>query len=301
MFKSTLVDSVVAVLCDSGFRVVDCRGSRSSFDILARNPERLLLIKALANIEGLSHENACELKAVASLLGGIPLVVSQRMKSSELTDGTVYDRHGVYVTNPKTLSDIINDRSPKAYSTRGNYCVHVNTTLLTEVRRRHGYTQESLAKELNVSKQSVYRYESHGRMTLDVFGRLVGILGEGFAQTDFTLKHSHSDERVPDHDVTPMKRLVRKEFQNIGFDTTLTSAPFDMVACRERSVFSVVSNDWRRLEDKLTMLGEISELMGSYGLCISERKVKAGVSVISPRDLAQIKSPKELFKLLSDQ
>jgi putative transcriptional regulator len=302
MLKSGLVESAVSLLCESGFRTVDCRGSRSSFDIVAKREGDVLLVKALANVEGLSRESAEELKAVASLLEAAPVVLSERMKSSDLADGTVYDRYGVYVVNARTLAEIVNDRAPKAFSTRGNYCVHVDTGLLAEARRRHGLTQESLAEKIGVSKQSVYRYESHGRVSVDVFDRLTRLFGDEFVQSHFKLQSGRSGQvSMPKSQMTSFKRLVCKEFEQMGFDTSLTHAPFDVVASREEKVFSVVSNDWRRLEGKLSVLDEVSEVLGGYRLCISERKVKTEVSVMSPQELSEIKTTRELFKLLSDK
>jgi putative transcriptional regulator len=299
MLKSHLVDSAVKSLSAAGFRTVDCTGSRSSFDLLAKRGGTLLLIKTLSNVEGMSREAASELKSVASLLGGSPLVVSQRMKSSDLADNTVYDRHGVSVCNIATLGGIAAGRPPGVYSTRGNYCVHINAGRLSQLRREHGMTQDSVARELGVSKQSVYRYERQGRVSLDVFQGLVGMFGDGFAEPQMHLGRSF-DGKPAKHAVTSFKRMVYREFEGMGFDTVQTNAPFDMVATGEHTVFGVVSNDWRRLGEKLEVLEEISEFLGGYSVCISERKVKARVSVLSPRELAQVKSPHDLFKLLSE-
>jgi putative transcriptional regulator len=300
MLKAGLVGSAVRMLSESGFEVVDCSGSRSSFDVLAKRDEMLILVKVLSNVEGLSGGAAAELKAVSAILGGVPVVVSQRMKSSELADGVVYDRYGVHVSNLRTFERLVNNSPPEAYSTRGNYCVHVNPGRLSEARRQMGLTQESLADRLGISKQSVYRYERSGRMSLDVFERLAGFFGEDLLEHDFKLTYDDSGGggRV-EGAVTSFKDLVRREFEGLGFSTSLTNAPFDMVARRDERVFSVVSNDWRRLQYKVSVLEDISRVMGGYSVCISERRVKTEVSVLSPKELAEVKSPRELFKLLS--
>ncbi|MFH1055902.1 MAG: helix-turn-helix domain-containing protein [Candidatus Altiarchaeota archaeon] len=302
MFKKGLVDSLLHMLAESDFRAVDCRGSRSSFDVLAKRGEMLLLVKALANVEGFSRESASELKIVSVLLGGVPVVVGERMKSSDLADGVVYDRYGICVSNIKTVEGIINGRQPRAHSERGNYCVRVDVGLLSEARRRMGLTQESLARRLGVSKQSVYRYESSGSVSLEVFERLIDLFGEDFAQSEFKLTFEKpqlpSDSNIIG---ASLKRMVRQEFEDIGFNTAMTNAPFDIIASQREKVFSVVSNDWRRLQDKLSVLEEVSEILDGYTVCISERRVRSSVSVMSPDELSKIKSPSELFKLLSNQ
>jgi putative transcriptional regulator len=222
------------------------------------------------------------------------------MKSSELADGVVYDRYGVYVSNLETLGEIIHDTPPRVYSTRGNYCVHINGRLLSDARRKMGLTQESLAKMLGVSKQSVYRYESSGRVSLDVFERLANLFDEEFSEPEFRLDFEQSAQPSSrGRKVTTLKRRVCSEFRSMGFNTVLTTAPFDLIASKDERIFSVVSNDWRRLRYKMAVLEGISELVGGYSVCISERRVEGETSVLSPKELAEIKTPRELFKLLS--
>jgi putative transcriptional regulator len=301
MLKTHIVASAIELMSEHGFRTVDCTGSRSSFDLLAKRGETLILLKTLSNVEGLSRDAALELKSVASLLGGVPLVVSQRMKSSELADDTLYDRYGVGVCNLATLRGIVSGKPPAVHSTRGNYFVKINAEKLSRLRQGSGLTQDSIARKLGVSKQSVYRYERHGRVTLDVFQRLVSLFGDGFVEPEESLHMSEAGEvRSGKFSVTSFKRMVYREFEGMGFDTVMTSAPFDMVATGEHKVFGVISNDWRRLSEKLEVLEEISEFLGGYSDCICERKVKAKVSVLSPRELAAVKSPHDLFKLLSE-
>lgn len=302
MFKHGLVDSVVKLLSESGFRTVDCRGSRSSFDVLAKREDSLILVKTLANVEGLSREGVSELKAVAELLGGVPVVVGEKMKTSDLADDVVYDRYGVCVSNVKTFDSIVNGNAPTVHSKRGNYCVQLNSGMLAAARRDLGLTQEELAHNLGVTKQTVYRYESSGSVSLDVFERLIEVFGRDILAPNFKLDFERGRaETLMESHITSFKRLVKEEFESIGFHTDLTNAPFDMVASQRERVFSVVSNDWRRLEDKINVLEEISDITGGYTVCISERRVKSETSVLSPEDLSKIKSPRELFKLLSDK
>ncbi|MBD3388518.1 MAG: helix-turn-helix domain-containing protein [Candidatus Altiarchaeales archaeon] len=301
MYKSSLVDAVLANLSNSGFEVVDCRGSRSSFDVLAKRKDMLLLVKVLSNVEGLSRPSVSELKRVSELLEAVPIVVSERMKSSLLNDGVVYDRYGVFVSTLNTLKEIIGNIPPRAYSTRGNYCVRVDRENLSDLRKMMGYTQDSFARELGVSKQSVYRYERSGRVSLEIFDKLVDMLGDDIRGADFKLTYEKSKLRDDSQGkITSLKRIVFNEFENMGFNTQLTNAPFDIVARSDQRVFSVVSNDWRRIKDKLSVLDEISDIVGGYSVCISERRLKGEMSVLSPGELAEIDSAEELFKLLSN-
>jgi putative transcriptional regulator len=302
MLKDNLVESVESLLQESGFRTVCTKGSHSSFDVLGKREETLFLVKVLANVEGLSRESILELKEVAAILGGLPIVVSQRMKSSELADDIVYDRYGVWVSNVQTLMRMVNYSPPKIHSKRGTYCVQVDPQTLTSARQRLGLTQESLARQLGVSKQSIYRYESSGSMSLEVFKRMKHFFKEDVVQVEPkpNVSSLHFEHQLNEPGkASSFKVKVRQEFETMGFDTALTNAPFDIVATEDDRVFSVVSNDWRRLDYKLSVLEEISDIVGGYGVCISDRRVKSDVSVLTPQELSEIKTPKDLFKLLS--
>ncbi|MBU0762949.1 MAG: helix-turn-helix domain-containing protein [Candidatus Altiarchaeota archaeon] len=299
MYKQALVGALASMLLEGGYRTVECRGSRSSFDLIARKDDRIFLVKVLSNIEALSRERAQELKNISSLLGGYPVVVSENMKNHMLSDGVVYDRYDVSVMNPSTFSLLINEGSPQAYSKRGSYCVEIDKDLLSRARKKLGYTQDDLAHEMGVSKQSIYRYENSGSVSIEVFEKMVEVLGENLLRTDFRLSQMPAEQQTIGLHLTPLKKLVDERFRNMGFKTTITNAPFDMVAAKGDRIFSVVSNDWRRLSEKLSVLEEMSSVLDGYTVCISERRVKSSVSVLNPDELSEIRSAREFFKRLS--
>lgn len=304
MQKDALVDAVISALEGEGFGAADCRGARSSFDVLARREDTLYLVKVLSNVEGLSRSTVAELERVSAILGAKPLVVASHMKSSKLSDCVLYDRYGVCVCTPETFAELIGGSSPSVYSTRGNYCVHVKATRLSRARKAKGFTQEELARKVGVSKQSIYRYEHSGTMSRDIFERLEEILGGGLAESVYS-ERFESHHRVRNSsgacsNVTSLKKLVYSEFKSMGFDTRYTKAPFDMVAESGERVYSVVSNDYRRIREKLTMIEELSSILGGYSLCISERRIRDEGTVLSPKELSEVPSPKELFKILSE-
>lgn len=303
MYKPSLIHEVGEILASSGFTTVECLGSRSSFDLVAKKKGKVLLVKVLSNVEGLSRPKAIELKHLSSILDAVPLVIAERMKNSRLSNSIVYDRYGVHVLNPYTLREILDAGAPKAYSKRGNYLVQVDRQRLVDARKRLGLTQEALADKLGISKQSVYRYESSGSISLDIFDKILEELGEDLLthNFDFFITPSAKREREVQRHTTALKDHVLSSFENMGFTASLTNAPFDIVASEKKRVFSVVSNDWRRLEEKVTTLEEITDVLGGYTVCVSERRVKTDMSVLSPSELSEIETAKQLFKLLREK
>lgn len=303
--KFSLIDAVVGVLSDSGFSVSDCRGIQSCFDIIARKGERILLVKVLMNIEGLTCKNSMELKGVASLLSATPMIVGDHMKSTELSDGVIYDRYGVSVVNMKTMREMMtSEKNPTVYSIRGNYCVNINPKSLTALRASCGLSQRELADRLKVSKQSIYRYESSGRISLHTAEKLVKFFdneGEKLA-----LMRKRVLEATPspvdgtfDVHLTELKKRIIGELNEIGFSTTPTNAPFDVLAQDKERVFTVISNDWRRIERRVSITAEISDIVGGYSACITERKVEVGAAVITPDELKEIRSCRELIRRIT--
>ncbi|HHQ45508.1 MAG TPA: helix-turn-helix domain-containing protein [Candidatus Altiarchaeales archaeon] len=299
--KAGLISSVLELLESCGFAVVDCSGSRSCFDILAKRGDTIFLVKVLSNIEGFNKTVAQELKSVAAALGAVPVVVGDRMKSHSLEDGVLYDRYRVLVSNAGTLGMLVSGEIPQIHAKRGKYCVSVNKDRLASLRERTGMTQAELAEMLDVSPHSVYRYERFGSMSLDVFERLKSIFAELDAlSADLMEVPEHQMNVSLERYLTEVKREVLREFRELGFDAFATNAPFDVLAKCGDPVYTVVSNDWRRIGRRLQIVEEITGLVGGYSVCVSERRVDADSVVLGLKDFREVKSSKDLYRLLKD-
>ncbi|MBM3308753.1 MAG: helix-turn-helix domain-containing protein [Candidatus Altiarchaeales archaeon] len=300
--KPQLLSKVVELLDGSGFSVSECMGSRSCFDLVARRGREIFLIKILSNIEGLNGNTVHELRKVASLVGGVPLVVGERLKSSRLLDGVLYERYGVQVFNVSTLRDVVCNVMPAVRSIRGNYCSRINSDLLRRLRERLDLTQEELARELGVSKQSVYRYESTGRVLSRIMEKMMNL----FEENERLLLHESVLHSVPLEDrsyrmhVTDMTKGVADKLSGMGFSTSITNAPFDVVARKDDTVYALVSDDYRRLEQKIALVDELMDLINGYGMCVTNRSIGSkGVAVLSPEELDEFSSARELFRRIS--
>jgi len=299
--KDKLIDRAVGLLQDLGFQVSDSRGTRSCFDIIAKERDNLFLIKVLINVEGLTHENAKELKNLANLISATPLVIGDHMKSTKLNEGVIYERHDVCVMGIVTLEYVLKNTSPAIYSIRGGYCVNVDSAHLVNIRKKNNLTQKELATELGISKQSIYRYEQFGRMSLEIAEKLIDMFKDDFiVPTKIFSSKEYYEEDIPQKHISELKKRVLSELQDIGFKTSLTNAPFDVIAKDKERVFTVVSNDWHRIERKINVSENISEIIGGYSVGISERKLESDVKVLTPDELMEIKSTKELIRLLRE-
>ncbi|MFC2154447.1 helix-turn-helix domain-containing protein [Candidatus Altiarchaeota archaeon] len=319
--KGELTSKVAELLRRDGFQVVDCQGIRSCFDLFARRGETLFVIKVVSNVEGFTSKSSVEIRQVANMLSGLPLIVTERMKHSDLKDGVIYSRHGVNVVTLNTLEGVIESTLASTYSIRGNYCTQLNPEKLVSLRKKYGLNQEDLAREVGVSKQSIYRYESSGRAAVDVAERLEEFFGQnlrkefGFFDLEGELQRPAKLEFGRDYHITELKRRVLQCFRDMGFSTSLTNAPFNVMASdselkrmREKprrgrtmiEVLSVVTNDPQKLDKRVSVVNEISEMVGGYSMTISERSFDVESKVIRPRDLEGISKRKELIRFLKE-
>ncbi|RLI90627.1 MAG: hypothetical protein DRO89_05515 [Candidatus Altiarchaeales archaeon] len=302
--KTSLINRAIDILKNAGYRVSDCSTSRSCFDILAKK-EKILLIKVLANIDGLTRRCSLELRNVASIISAIPLILSDHMKSAKLCRGIIYTRYNIQVINIATLEDIVNEKMPLIYSVRGNYCIKIDPSLLVKLRKELDMTQEELADELGISKQSVRRYEFYGRMSVEVAEHLMEILKNNIAiPNDVFISGPplHHGYDIMGRRLTKLRRMVLEKFRDMGFSAILTNAPFDIVAMEseDERILTTVSDDSRRLKRKIDTIDEISNIIGSYRVCISNRHEDSDVIIIKPRDLNKIKDSEELIQMLAN-
>ena len=309
--KSLITDKVINILKDRDFSVCDCQSIQSCFDIFAKK-EKVLLIKILMNIEGLTRASAMELKFASIALSGAPLLIGERMKNANLRDGVVYTRYGIHAFTCSTLRYILDEISPLIYSVRGDYVVNVGSELLKNLRTDAGMTMQELADELKISKQSIYRYEHSGVIPLNIVSELL-VFFEDFNESDIKFKNNIFNEQkageknreeikseiIAGHLTDLMKKVIC-EFNHIGFSTTSLNAPFDILAEEEEMVFTVVSNDLRTLKKKIKIVRKISDMTGSYKICVSEKKQDVDIFIIKPDELKEIGNSKELLKLLID-
>lgn len=302
--KDFLVRKAIALLECAGYQVSDCCMVRSCFDILARKEEKLLLIKILVNIEGLTSRSAAELKNVACALSATPLVLGDHMKSSLLSPDVIYTRYDLHVVNIEAFERILEEKPPQIYSIRGDYCVTVDSDLLSSIRRKADMTQDELAEKIGVSKQSIHRYESTGRISFEVAERLIDFLKDDLflPKEVFSPEIRHIEERVTES-ATGIKRGALHDLMKLGFDASLTNAPFDIYAVSrkpEERILTVVSNDRVGLQRKVEIMSTISEITGARKVCISNRTQKLDVVVIKPKRLSEMRDRDEFFDALVD-
>jgi putative transcriptional regulator len=123
--RDELLVRIRETLAKTGFYVSDPHNIRSiSFDVIARRDKQLLIIKALANIDSLSSDDAEELRILATTLDGKPMVIGLHSSSGDLEEGILYSRFGIPIISEATFHEhMLEGVPPFVYAAPGGLYV----------------------------------------------------------------------------------------------------------------------------------------------------------------------------------
>jgi len=164
MSRDVLVDQTIEILRHAGFLVSDrCDIRPRSFDIAARRGDTLLLCKILQNVDGLTEETASEMRLLAEILGGTPLVIGEKTRDQMFEDGVIYMRYKIVAVNIQTFYDyFIEGTTPLVSASPGGLYVPINGSALKEARLENNLSLGSLAGIIGVSRRTISKYEDEG-------------------------------------------------------------------------------------------------------------------------------------------
>ncbi len=142
-------------------------GCGGCFDLVAKKQTILLLLKLVTNIDSFREEQAFELRKLASMLDGFPLIIGKRIRSTtDIENSIVYTRYQIPAVSLETLYNLlVNHLPPLIYAHRGGFKVKFDGHLLKEKRLEKNYSMGDFAREVGISKRAIYEYE---RSTVDV-------------------------------------------------------------------------------------------------------------------------------------
>lgn len=281
----------------------------SCFDILARRDDEIFIIKFYKFIEGITKDNAEEMKNLSACLSAYLLVLAERSKNSPLNDDVVYSRYDISVVTYETFKKILDEEYPILYSTRGNYCAEIDKEVFLSIKAELNLTLENIAEMLNVSKQAVYRYETQGRIPQNVIEKFTEIFGNDVIKKVKISKPSQLQ--------SAKKGLyVTDKISALGFLTWEGSAAFNILAINADDVhskqskrkedinFMVVSNDVRVLSKRAGFVEEITEIIPGICVCVGRHKPSKmpgkKSKFIKEKDLMEIETKEEFIEMVSE-
>jgi len=334
MSRDILVDQTIEILQHAGFMVSDrCDIRPRSFDIAARRGNVLLLCKILQNIDGLTEETANEMRSLAEILGGTPLVIGDKTRDQLLEDNVIYMRYKITAVNIQTFYDyFIEEVMPLVSASPGGLYVPIDGTVLKAARLENNLSLGSLAGIIGISRRTVSKYEEEGmHASIDTVLLLEDLLQVELAQPIDLLKPSTppalgKNKKEPDGLLKPadsaskISASAQKEtseavaeneillyISTLGFDVKETAqAPFKAVSQDKKAIILTGVSKYNPAAVKRAhLMSSISDVLQTESVFLinGSSKVKSieSTAFIEKKELVKMSGPEDLIEVIEER
>ena len=189
--KNELLTSAKREFRNAGYTLSDNNINSSSFDFIAKKHDmhtpfdtKKMIIRVLAELDLFKIHTSQDLRLIAKLIQGNPLLIAKFATGKRINPSTLYTRHEVPAISVQTLKTFLQDevsiKGPKIskYTHRGGIFVNLSTSRFIERRKQLGLDISLLAEKLGISRQSLYKYEKgDSKPKLDSYSRIIEIMG----------------------------------------------------------------------------------------------------------------------------
>ena len=303
MTQEALLRNVRSLLLDTGFQVSErCSQRPRSFDLIARSPDILMVIKAISHIDGVSEDIARDLDLVSYYLNGAPLIVVERTRDADLHRGAVYIRYGIYALSLPTLSDFIVDGIPPlVYVSPGGLYVNINEKVLHALREEQQLSLGDLAHLLGVSRRTISKYESGMGSTMEIALRIEEIFDTAVTKPIDLL--AHESRFAGSGEPAPGK--VPADLERMGMEIhLLRRAPFEALARFEDETILTGYGTTRHVVKRAPLIGNLSRIARAHALCVlvdyRRQKMIENTLVIGEERLHALEDGAELMELIRE-
>jgi putative transcriptional regulator len=306
LVRPELLPRIRGIFARAGYAVSQEPDSRpSTFDFLARRDEELVFVKVIGNVDSFAEPWARELRALAHMLDGRPMVVGEKSSSRGLAAGAIYMRHGIPILSPETLEEwLLGGSPPVAYAAPGGFYVRLDGRRLRDVRTARGISLGQLADAAGVSRRAVAMYE-------DGMGALVAVAErlEEYLDTALVLPVDPMSARVgeEEQDRRPLADVIRL-IQSLGFEVMpLMRAPVNAVSRGDEGTVltGVATGSAEQLERRARVVAEVAAITETFAAFLVEKRTSrtdiGGMPVVGRDELARIRDPAELVSLIEDR
>jgi putative transcriptional regulator len=283
--KRNLIENISVFLLKKGFTIKHL--TRTCFDILARNGERILLIKALEDANSISREYAEEMNKIAAYINATSLIVAEKA-GKELEDNVVYNRFDLYTLNFNTFVNCVNNKFPFLKRTQAGLTASVIGKKFKKEREDLGYSLNFLSRKIGVTSRMITKYENEdSEITINKAMKIYDIFGENvFRRIDiFSRKESFEEGSVSD---------LSRKYVELGFEATDTNkVPFDIIAKKDKELILTEVGD--KTNPEFTSL---SRLLDADNLVIFKKKKPKDIPAVTKEEFMDFEKANELIKFL---
>ncbi|MGB9732703.1 MAG: helix-turn-helix domain-containing protein [Candidatus Micrarchaeia archaeon] len=262
---------------------------RSSVDLIAERKGRKFAVKVIKNIDSISRDTANELRKFAEFISAKPVIIGETSKNGALSKNMIYTRFSVECMTPEGFENLLNElpQPIAAKSVKGK--IRIDGSKLRAARRINNISAEKLAKEINVSKNSIYRYEEKtAYASIETVKRI-----NTFFKDRFELMEPYN-EKI-NQKFIPFFRMKLDAIET-------RSMPFNVVAKGNTNYYEIcLRGDMRTIIKRVKVLKEIKETFeNNYPFFVLEqnRSDIMGLPVVKRSALKNITSESELLELV---
>ncbi len=295
--RTALTNRLVNSLLKKEFEVFLTRGC---FDIAAKR-ENLVLIKSLINIDGLSPNQAQNLRTVSYFLSAHPFVVSARNNRSSLADDMIYSRFDLPVVTLRMFENIIEEEAYASKSAKGRHTTEIDTDALRTKRYELKFTLDELANLVGISKKALYEIENKRTNPTE------GTLKKLERTLKIKLRNIYKPQPAEQTYTKPANKLqktVNKELNRMGVENSpVQHAPFEIIGKERFSVITGLSVNTKKIKHEAVIVKKLSGIFSSSAFFVSKRtehRSVDGVPVLLEEELPEIESARQLKKLIEE-
>jgi putative transcriptional regulator len=313
--RDRLIDDIRDIINKSGFYSTDqCDIRSTSFDIIARRDDLLLIIKILLNVDAMGKENAKELKTLSKLLNGTALLIGERSCFGKLEGGVLYIRYGITMLSKETLYEhFIEGVPPLVYAAPGGLCARINGKVLKEFREKNALSLGEFADRIGVSRKAIQLYEDGMGATIEVAAKIEETVREDivlplnpFSRIENNEDDWYDDMSLESGRICGLERSVFMQLHQLGYRVIpIAKCPFNALTKSEKHVIITGIGKYSQdLIKKAQIIKNISKVTEKESVFFVE-KIKhdsiEGAPLIGINELRKMREPEKILELIQER
>ncbi len=288
MHRENIVKEVERILESYSYENVVISNMHASFDILARNRLRTIVIKVVYNIDTIDRKMAKDIFDVASFMDAETLIVGEVSKDKRLGKNVVYTRFSVNCVSVESFESVLDGINIPLASKYVGTKAEVDKERMKNLRMLSGMSLSGLAKSAKVSKDTLYKLEKFGGYaSLGTVERTEARLGDSVRLNRISIG-------VHEYKISGNSyKIGRTDIKAVY----LNSSPFNVIGKRKNYYEASMESNPRTMKKKAKVFAQIMESFeNNYSFFISDKKDGKfdGINVISKKKLSKIESESEL-------
>jgi putative transcriptional regulator len=303
MMRPTLLEKVMHVLREHKFTYQSFVDSNSSFDIIARQQNIVLILKVLSNIDSLRVEHARDLQKLTHVFNAHALIIGEKTKVFELQNDVLYERYEIPVLSIQGFQSLLQQRMPVQRSFKGKNIVELDVNVLRKEREARELTLKELSEQVGISLESLHRYEHGSPAQLDVAEKLEQILHTKLIRGINVFEHHYPlVERAEEN---PLSISALDQLRELGLKLSVFErAPLTAAAEEEHRLLISHIEDTRHAAKKAMQLEKTQHVVKQPGLIVTKSKRKLHVNnvpILHEEEISTFNTVKDMIKTMNER